>query len=129
MADAKSSLSFPIMAGLAGRCPRCGKGKLFDGFLQLGSRCEACGLDYAFADPGDGPAVFAMFIGGFIVVAAALIVEFAYQPPFWLHAVLWAPLILLTSGTTVTWAHHALLERAGRVCWALPLRRLPRSRC
>jgi uncharacterized protein (DUF983 family) len=88
-------LSFPILTGLAGRCPRCGKGHLFQGFLQLKSRCEACGLDYAFADPGDGPAVFAIFIGGFIVVAAALIVEFAYQPPFWLHALLWAPLILI----------------------------------
>jgi uncharacterized protein (DUF983 family) len=95
--DPNRSLSFAIMAGLSGRCPRCGKGKLFRGFLQLQSRCRACGLDYGFADPGDGPAVFAMFIGGFIVVAAALIVEFAYQPPFWLHALLWAPLILIVT--------------------------------
>ena len=97
MADTRPSLSFPILTGLAGRCPRCGKGHLFQGFLELRSRCEACGLDYAFADPGDGPAVFAIFIGGFIVVAAALIVEFAYQPPFWVHAVLWAPLILIVT--------------------------------
>jgi uncharacterized protein (DUF983 family) len=97
MAADNSSLSFAIMTGLAGRCPRCGKGKLFRGFLQLRSGCEACGLDYAFADPGDGPAVFAILIGGFIVVAAALIVEFAYQPPFWQHAVLWAPLILIVT--------------------------------
>jgi len=90
-------LSFPILTGLAGRCPRCGKGKLFRGFLQLRPRCDSCGLDYGFADPGDGPAVFAIFIGGFIVVAAALIVELAYQPPFWLHAVLWAPLILIVT--------------------------------
>ena len=96
-ADPDRPLSVALMTGLAGRCPRCGKGKLFRGFLQLRSRCDVCGLDYAFADPGDGPAVFAILIGGFIVVAAALIVEFVYQPPFWLHAVLWAPLILIVT--------------------------------
>ena len=60
-------------------------------------RCEACGLDYAFADAGDGPAVFVILFAGFIVVFAALIVESLYQPPFWLHALLWIPLILLVT--------------------------------
>ena len=77
------------------RCPRCGKGKLFDGFLTLAPRCEACGLDYSFVDAGDGPAVFVMFIAGFIVVGSALVVEVMYEPPYWVHAVLWLPLILL----------------------------------
>jgi uncharacterized protein (DUF983 family) len=80
-----------------GRCPRCGRGRLFDGFIRLRPRCAACGLDYSFADSGDGPAVFVILIAGFIVVAMALIVEFAYQPPFWLHALLWGPLILVVT--------------------------------
>ena len=84
-------------AGLAGRCPRCGQGKLFAGFLTLRPGCEACGLDYSFADAGDGPAVFVILFAGFAVIIPALIVEFVYQPPFWLHAVLWGPLILLTT--------------------------------
>jgi uncharacterized protein (DUF983 family) len=84
----------PLVAGLACRCPRCGEGRLFDGFLALRPRCEACGLDYSFADSGDGPAVFVILLGGFVVVFAALLVEFLYQPPFWLHAALWGPLIL-----------------------------------
>ena len=83
--------------GLACRCPRCGKGRLFQGFLNLRPRCEACGLDYAFADAGDGPAVFVILIAGFIVVGCALIVEFKYEPPLWLHALLWLPLILATT--------------------------------
>ena len=87
----------PYAVGLAGRCPRCGKGKLFEGFLALRPRCDVCGLDYAFIDAGDGPAVFVILIAGFIVVGAALVVEALYQPPFWLHAVLWGPLILLTT--------------------------------
>ena len=72
-------------------------GKLYAGFLDLRPRCEACGLDYAFIDAGDGPAIFIIMIAGAIVVACALIVEVKYQPPFWLHAVLWLPLILVTT--------------------------------
>jgi uncharacterized protein (DUF983 family) len=87
----------PIRTGLACRCPRCGKGRLFQGFLTPAPRCEVCGLDYAFADAGDGPAVFVIFIAGFIVVGSALITEVLYEPPFWLHALLWGPLILATT--------------------------------
>jgi uncharacterized protein (DUF983 family) len=87
----------PIRSGLACRCPRCGKGRLFQGFLNLRPRCDVCGLDYSFAEAGDGPAVFIILIAGFIVVGCALIVEFKYEPPLWLHAVLWLPLILATT--------------------------------
>ena len=87
----------PIRTGLACRCPRCGKGKLFQGFLNLRPRCDVCGLDYAFADSGDGPAVFIILLAGFVVVGCALVVEFKYAPPFWVHAVLWLPLILATT--------------------------------
>jgi uncharacterized protein (DUF983 family) len=76
------------------RCPRCGRGRLFTGFLTLASRCESCGLDYGFADAGDGPAVFVILIAGFLVVGAAVIVEFVWRPPYWVHALLWIPLIL-----------------------------------
>jgi len=91
------TLSGAIFAGLACRCPRCGRGKLFHGFLSLRPRCDACGLDYDFADAGDGPAVFIMFLAGFIVVGAALITEIVYQPPLWVHAVLWLPLIVIVT--------------------------------
>jgi uncharacterized protein (DUF983 family) len=85
------------MRGIACTCPRCGEGRLFAGFLTLRSQCEACGLDYAFIDTGDGPAIFIIMLAGAIVVAAALIVEVKYQPPFWLHAVLWLPLVMVTT--------------------------------
>ena len=85
------------LRGVACRCPRCGLGKLFAGFLTLRARCETCGLDYGFIDAGDGPAVFIIMIAGAIVVACALIVEVKYQPPFWVHALLWVPLILATT--------------------------------
>jgi uncharacterized protein (DUF983 family) len=87
----------PMVAGLLGRCPRCGKGRLFQGFLALRPRCEHCGLDFSFVDSADGPAVFVIFISGFVVAGSALAVEMLYAPPYWVHAVLWGPLILITT--------------------------------
>jgi uncharacterized protein (DUF983 family) len=94
---APAPLSTAIISGLTCRCPRCGKGRLFHGFLRLRPRCEACGLDYAFIDAGDGPAVFVILLAGFVVVGAALVVEFVYRPPYWVHAALWIPLILVVT--------------------------------
>jgi uncharacterized protein (DUF983 family) len=91
----RSTLGSAFARGLAGRCPRCGEGRLFAGLLRVEPRCAACGLDYAFADAGDGPAVFVILIAGCIVAGSALIVEFVYQPPFWLHALIWGPLAVL----------------------------------
>jgi uncharacterized protein (DUF983 family) len=95
--QAVDTLFRAIVAGLSCRCPRCGRGKLLQGFLTVRPRCDACGLDYGFADSGDGPAVFIMFIAGFIVVGAALVTEILYQPPLWLHAALWLPLIIVVT--------------------------------
>ena len=97
MVETASPTELPIGKGLRGRCPRCGQGRLFQGFLTLRPACERCGLDYDFADAGDGPAVFVILIAGAIVVFAALMTEIVYQPPFWLHAMLWLPLILATT--------------------------------
>ena len=84
-----------VLRGLAGRCPRCGEGKLFAGFLTVKPACDVCGLDFSFADAGDGPAVFIILIAGFIVAGAALVTEFAYAPPLWVHALLWGPLAVV----------------------------------
>jgi uncharacterized protein (DUF983 family) len=97
MIDPVTPTALPIARGLRGRCPACGEGRLFQGFLNLRPRCENCGLDYGFADSGDGPAVFVILIGGAIVVFAALMTEVVYQPPYWVHAALWLPLILIVT--------------------------------
>jgi uncharacterized protein (DUF983 family) len=87
----------PIAAGIKGRCPRCGEGRLFSGFLTVAPRCGNCGLDYSFADAGDGPAVFVILIIGFIVVGSALWMEVTLNPPLWLHVLLWIPLTIVLS--------------------------------
>lgn len=126
MTDSPNNL--PIGRGLRGRCPRCGEGRLFQGFLSLRPACERCGLSYSFADAGDGPAVFVILIGGGIVVFAALITEVVYQPPYWLHAALWLPLVLIVTlvplrlikGLLIALQYHhraaeGRLERRGEV--------------
>ena len=85
----------PLLSGLAGRCPNCGEGHLFEGFLKVSPRCEACGFDLAKADSGDGPAVFVILIGGFVAAFGALFTEVAFDPPVWLILAIWMPLTIL----------------------------------
>jgi uncharacterized protein (DUF983 family) len=86
----------PYQAGFACACPRCGKGALFTSPVSLEIRpaCPECGLGYGFADSGDGPAVFAIFILGFVVLGLALVVQFKFDPPLWLLLALAVPVTL-----------------------------------
>ena len=84
-----------VSLGLRGRCPRCGQGHLFAGWLMLAPKCEVCGLDYAFADPADGPAFFAQWAGCLVPVIFALWLEVKYEPPVWVHLLTTVPLLLI----------------------------------
>lgn len=84
----------PIRAGLLCRCPNCGKGRLFAGFLRVVERCAVCGFDFTRLNTGDGAAVFVMQIAGGLVVFTALFVEIAYAPPMWVHLLVFVPLVL-----------------------------------
>ncbi|WP_244597090.1 DUF983 domain-containing protein [Ochrobactrum soli] len=86
----------PMKVGIRGRCPRCGQGPLFDGFLALHKRCEVCGLDYSFADPADGPAFFVICFACVPSVLLAVWLEVHYQAPWWIHAIVTLPFMLLT---------------------------------
>jgi uncharacterized protein (DUF983 family) len=80
----------PFLAGVAGRCPNCGVGPLFGGFLRVAPTCTNCGYDLAKADSGDGPAVFVIFIAGFIAVFGVMFTEIFLRPPIWVPF-LWLP--------------------------------------
>lgn len=86
----------PHKTGLYGRCPRCGQGSIFDGFLKLAPKCKVCGLDYSFADPADGPAFFVMMFACVPAVLLALWIEISFEPPVWVHLVTTLPALLLT---------------------------------
>lgn len=81
----------PFLTGLAGKCPRCGKGHLFSGFLGIRDKCNQCGLDYGFANSGDGPAVLIIFLVSPIVVILAVVVEAMFHPAPYVHLILWLP--------------------------------------
>lgn len=87
----------PLGAGLSCRCPRCGRGRLFEGFLTVAERCAVCGLDLRKADSGDGPAVFLILILGALLVPAALLLEVLAEPPLWGHALIWPVVITLVA--------------------------------
>lgn len=87
-------LSALLLRGARGRCPRCGKGRLFAGLLRVADACPACRLGLTEHDAGDGPAVAATFVLGVAVAPLAAFVELAAAPPLWLHVALWGPLVI-----------------------------------
>lgn len=98
-----------------GKCPRCGEGKLYAGFLRLADRCETCGFDYGFADSGDGPAVFVIMIVGFLATGGVLYTEFTYEPPLWLLIAIWGPLTVLLCLAFLYWLKGALVAQQYRM--------------
>jgi len=97
MSEAFSPPPSVFAAAVLGRCPRCGKGALYDGLLSVAPSCASCGIDLGAHDAGDGPAVFVVFALGAIVVALGAIVEVKFAPPVWVHLLLWTPLVLTGS--------------------------------
>lgn len=96
MPDPVYTAQSPLSCAVRSACPRCGRGHLFKGFLQVAPACDDCGLDFSFADPADGPAFFVMMTTAIPAVAFGLWLELTYNPPVWLHFVLTLPVVLLT---------------------------------
>ena len=85
----------PAAAALSASCPRCGAKTLFEGVAKFAPRCRACGLDFTQFNVGDGPAAFLTLIIGALVTVLALVVDFKFAPPLWVHAILWIPFTAL----------------------------------
>ncbi|MFM6950014.1 MAG: DUF983 domain-containing protein [Novosphingobium sp.] len=81
-------------AALFGLCPQCGERTLFAGPARFAPRCSSCELDYSQFNVGDGPAAFLTMIVGALVVGLAVWLEFSVHPPFWVHIILWVPLVV-----------------------------------
>lgn len=87
-----------VPAVLRGLCPKCGARTLFDGMINFAPKCRACGLDFTQFNVGDGPAAFLTLIIGAVIVILALVTDAAFQPPWWVHMLLWLP---LTAGLVI----------------------------
>ena len=80
----------PVASALRGNCPRCGAHGLFVGWVKFAPKCTNCGLDFSSFNVGDGPAAFLILIVGAIVVIAALMLDAAAEPAWWVHLI-WIP--------------------------------------
>ena len=87
----------PYLAGATGRCPHCGEGMLFDGFLKVSKTCEACGFDLGAHETGDGASTFVILIAGFLCACGALFSMFAWGWPVWLLLLVWLPVTVIAS--------------------------------
>ena len=87
-----------ISTALKGRCPRCGEGSLFDGYIKVAAKCPVCGLGLAGHDTGDGPAFFIMLPLCIITALLALLLDRFAQPPLWVHMIVWPVFIALVVG-------------------------------
>jgi uncharacterized protein (DUF983 family) len=85
-------------AALFGLCPQCDARALFDGPTNFSAQCRRCGLGYTKFNVGDGPAALLTMAIGALIIVLALIVDTAFRPPFWVHAVIWVP---VTAGLVV----------------------------
>lgn len=83
--------------GFAGRCPACGQGALFAGYLTVNDRCAACDEAFFHHRADDAPPYFTITLVGHIIVPAVLAVEIALRPAIWIHMALWIPLTILLS--------------------------------
>lgn len=98
-----------VQAALKGLCPRCGAPSLFGRhWIKFEPACAACGLDIGAFNVGDGPAAFLTLILGTIVVALAIWLELAAQPPFWVHLI-WVPVTFVAVIGSLRLAKAALL--------------------
>lgn len=86
-----------ILRGAACKCPSCGKGPLFSGFLSTEPVCSACGEELHHQRADDAPPYFTITIVGHIIIPGMLIVEMLYRPELWVHMALWVPLTLILS--------------------------------
>ena len=93
-AEVKRALWPALLRGFAGRCPNCGKGRMFRSYLKVDPHCQSCGLDLAAFRSDDAPPYFTILIVGHIVLPAILIVERLGELPLWLLVSFWVPLTL-----------------------------------
>lgn len=116
-----------LLSSARGECPVCAAPTMFDGPVRFAPSCRACGLDYGQFNVGDGPAAFLTLVIGAVVVVLALVVEFRFHPPLWVHPLIWTPVIVaaVIGGLRLTKGALLILEyrnraREGRLVQPVP---------
>ena len=98
-----------VQVALYGLCPQCGAKTLFAGPARFAGQCSKCGLDYSAFNVGDGPAALLTLFIGALVIILAMIVDVAFDPPFWAQALIWVPFTVVATILSLRMAKAALL--------------------
>ena len=81
-----------LKRGLRGRCPVCGQGRIFNGYLRVVDQCSECGTALGRVRADDAPPYFTIVIVGHVVIPLMLWLERAQTPPLWVHSAIFLPL-------------------------------------
>jgi uncharacterized protein (DUF983 family) len=98
-----------MQVALSGLCPQCGAKTLFAGPARFAGRCGQCGLDYSSFNVGDGPAALLTLVIGALIIVLAITVDIAFNPPFWVQALIWVPFTAVLTFWSLRVAKAALL--------------------
>ena len=106
-----------ISRGARRRCPTCGQGSLFDGFLKLRGTCSVCGASNGDYPCDDFPPYLTIFAVGHLVVPLLVLIDLRYQPSVWLQAAIWLPVTALLCLLLLPTMKGAAVG----LCWAVGL--------
>ena len=107
----RTPVGVAMTRGALGRCPCCGQGRLFSGYLRVVDACESCGTPLGHMRADDAPPYFTIFIAGHLLLPGVFWIEKAYQPAMWIHMAVWLPLFAIVctlllrpvKGATLAW--------------------------
>lgn len=106
---AKPSIAVGVRRGLGLRCPQCGEGRLFGGFLKVRERCEACGADNTIYPSDDAPPYLTLFLVGHLILPFMFWMDRAWAPELWLQFAIWLPVIAVVTITTLPFMKGAVV--------------------
>ncbi|MEM9988654.1 MAG: DUF983 domain-containing protein [Pseudomonadota bacterium] len=98
-----------IWRGMKKRCPRCGKGHLFNGYTKVAESCPICGQDFTGQRADDAPPYITMMIVGHALAIPIVEVKRHLDPPLGLQLLLWMSLATVMTLTLLPIAKGALI--------------------
>jgi len=106
-----------LKRGLARRCPNCGEGRLFSGYLKVRSPCEVCRADNTIYPSDDLPPYLTILVVGHVLVPLFMWSDRAYAPPLWAQFAIWLPAAAAMSLALLPFTKGAAVG----LCWAMGL--------
>ncbi|OUR76410.1 hypothetical protein A9Q83_14650 [Alphaproteobacteria bacterium 46_93_T64] len=102
-------MSSAFFRGLARKCPECGKGKIFKGYIKVNHTCDVCGLELHHQRADDAPPYFTMMIVLHFVISGMITVEKLYSPETWVQMAIWIPFAFISALTLLPHIKGALI--------------------